>query len=193
MLPVLLVHGIWDTGEKLADIARALERAGCPRTECISLTPNDGSAPLMELARQVASAAEALGDRIDLVGFSMGALISRAYLQRLGGKERVRRFVSIAGPHHGTLWARFARPELRGVRDMRSDSALLRDLASDGDPYGRVEVHTLWTPFDGMIVPPRSSRIERATSERRIPIGMHRWLVNDPRAIAHVVGVLSAP
>jgi len=26
MLPVLLIHGIWDTGAKLADIARALER-----------------------------------------------------------------------------------------------------------------------------------------------------------------------
>lgn len=193
MLPVLLVHGIWDTGAKLAHIAHALEQSGAPRAESISLTPNDGSAALTDLARQVATEAEKLGPKIDLVGFSMGALISRIYLQRLGGRDRVRRFVSIAGPHAGTLWARFAKPELLGVRDMRPGSALLRDLASDADPFGHVEVHTIWTPFDLMIVPPSSSRLATAKSERRIRIGMHRWVVNDARTIAHVLALLSAP
>lgn len=192
MLPVLLVHGIWDTGAKLAAIARALEAAGAPRADAITLSKNDGSAPLLELAREVAAAAEALGPRIDLVGFSMGALVSRAYVQRLGGRDRVRRFVSISGPHDGTAWARFAGPAAHGVRDMRPGSALLTDLARDRDPWGRAEVHTLWTPFDGMIVPPRSSLLPGATSDLRLPIALHRWIVSDPRAIAHVVRVLAA-
>lgn len=191
MLPVLLVHGIWDTGAKLQPMARALERAGAPHAYSMTLSRNDGSAPMLELAREVADAADALGPKIDLIGFSMGALVSRTYLQRLGGRERVRRFVSIAGPHAGTTWARFARPEALGVRDMAPGSALLADLARDADPWGEVEVHTLSTPFDLMIVPPRSSVLPRATSDTRLPIGMHRWLVNDPRAIAHVVRVLS--
>lgn len=193
LLPVLLVHGIWDTGDKLAPMAAALERAGSPRAEPITLSINDGSAPLMELAHEVASAAATMGSQIDLVGFSMGALISRAYVQKLGGRDRVRRFVSIAGPQHGTLWARFARPQARGVADMSPKSALLADLAQDADPWGNVQVHTLWTPLDGMIVPPSSSRLEGAKSDLRIPVVMHRWLASDPRAIAHVVRVLSAP
>ena len=193
MLPVLLVHGIWDTGEKLAPIARALEAAGVPRAECITLSINDGSASMLDLAREVAAAAEKLGPKIDLVGFSMGALVSRVYIQRLGGRDRVRRFVSIAGPHAGTLWARFARPHALGVRDMAPGRALLRDLESDPDPWGEVEVHTLHTPFDGMIVPPRSSVLARAKSNESFRVGLHRWLVNDPRAIAHVVRVLTAP
>ncbi len=192
MLPVLLVHGIWDTGAKLGPIARALSAAGAPATDAITLSRTDGSAPLLELGREVAAAAEALGPRVDLVGFSMGALVCRAYVQRLGGRERVRRFVSIAGPHAGTIWARSAGPRARGVRDMRPGSPLLRDLAGDADPWGEVEVHTLWTPFDLMIVPPRSSRLPRAKSETTLPIALHRWLVTDPRAIAHVVHVLSA-
>ncbi len=191
LLPVLLVHGIWDTGAKLAPMARALERAGVPRAESVTLSKNDGSAPLLELAREIATSAEALGPKIDLVGFSMGALIARAYVQRVGGRDRVRRFMSIAGPHHGTAWARFARAELRGVSDMRPHSELLRDLERDTDPWGSVEVHTLWTPFDLMIVPPRSSRLEGSTSELRLPIALHRWLADDARAIAHVVRVLT--
>jgi triacylglycerol esterase/lipase EstA (alpha/beta hydrolase family) len=193
MLPVLLVHGIWDTGSKLAPIAHALEAAGAPKAECITLSINDGSARLLDLAAEVAKAAEALGPRIDLVGFSMGALVSRVYVQRLGGKDRVRRFVSIAGPHSGTVWARFAAARALGIRDMAPGSALLRELAADPDPWGSVEVHTLWTPFDGMIVPPRSSVLARSRSDRTFPIGLHRWLVTDPRAIAHVVDLLKAP
>ena len=191
-LPVLLVHGIWDTGSKLAPIAHALEAAGIPRALSITLSKNDGSASIMDLAREVAAAAETLGPKIDLVGFSMGALIARTYIQRLGGRDRVRRFVSIAGPQHGTLWARFARPEAIGIRDMAPGSALLADLASDRDAWGDVEVHTLWTPFDGMIVPPRSSSMLGVRSETRVPSLLHRWLVNDPRAIAHVVRILTA-
>jgi triacylglycerol lipase len=189
-LPVLLVHGIWDTGDKLAAMARALERAGAPRTVSVTLSKNDGSVPLRELAKEIAAVAETLGPKIDLVGFSMGALIARTYVQREGGRERVRRFVSIAGPQHGTMWARFSLPSHRGIADMRPGSALLRDLDADADPWRSVEVHTLWTPYDLMIVPPRSSRLRHAQSETVLPVRMHRWLVSDPRAIAHVVNVL---
>lgn len=189
-LPVLLVHGIWDTGDKLAPIAKALERAGVPRTECVTLSKNDGSASMDELAAEIAPIAEQLGPQIDLVGFSMGALVSRSYVQRHGGRDRVRRFVSIAGPHEGTFWARFARPGALGIRDMAPGSAWIRELERDTDPWGACEVHTLWTPLDGMIVPPRSSRLPGSTSDRQIPVLMHRWLVDDPRAIAHVVDVL---
>src|SRR5207342_504947 len=108
--------------------------------------------------------------------FSMGALVARTYVLRLGGRDRVRRFVSIAGPQHGTLWARFARPEAIGIRDMAPGSALLADLASDRAGWGDVEVHTLWTPFDGMIVPPRSSLLPGARSDEQVPVLLHRWL-----------------
>ena len=32
-----------------------------------------------------------------------------------------------------------------------------------------------------------------AASETKLPIAMHRWLVTDPRALAHVAGILMAP
>jgi triacylglycerol esterase/lipase EstA (alpha/beta hydrolase family) len=190
-LPVLLVHGIWDTGQKLAPMARALEAAGVPRAHALTLSKNDGSAPISALAEEVAAAARALGPRVDLVGFSMGALVSRYAVQRLGLRAHVRRFVSIAGPHAGTRMAGFL-PWMAGVRDMRVGSALLAGLAADPDPWGEVEVHVLYTPYDLMIVPATSARLPSTKSETKMPIAMHRWLVTDPRALAHVAAILTA-
>lgn len=193
--PVLLVHGIWDDGERLRSMRRAIERAGLGPVHAIDLVPNDGRAPILELASQVDRAARDLrasagSDRVDVVGFSMGALTTRAFIQRLGGKDLVRRFVSISGPHAGTATA-FALTH-RGARDMRPRSELLRALDADPDPWGPVEVHVLYTPFDLMIVPATSSRLRGARSETRVPVAVHRWMVEDPRALAHVVRILGA-
>lgn len=188
--PVLLVHGIWDTGAKLGSMRRGLERAGLGPVETIDLLPNDGRAPILELASQVERKVRQLGaKRLDIVGFSMGALVARVYLQRLLGKEHVRRFVSISGPHHGTMTA-FALPHL-GARDMRPGSPLLMELAADPDPFGDVEVHVMYTPFDLMIVPATSSRIPSAKSETPLPIPLHRWMIEDRRAIQRVVELLT--
>ena len=191
---VLLVHGIWDTAEQLEPLARAL-RSSEPhrRVESISLKPNDGSATIDVLASQVAEAAAtmaALPERVDLVGFSMGALACRYFVQRLGGRERVRKFVSLAGPHAGT-WTAFATTKA-GAKQMRPDSALLSELATDEDPWGPVEVHSFWTPFDLMILPARSGQLPHARSDERIAVALHRWMISDRRVLRRVCELLSS-
>lgn len=192
--PILLVHGIWDTGAKLASMRRGLEGAGLGPIEAIDLRPNDGRATILALASQVDEAVRALAERsrserVDVVGFSMGALVTRTFVQRLGGKARVRRFVSISGPHAGTAMA-WALP-FAGTREMRPGSELLRALAADPDPWGEVEVHVMYTPYDLMIVPATSSRLPGARSEARMSIALHRWMIEDARAIAHVAALLA--
>jgi triacylglycerol lipase len=143
MRAVLLVHGIWNTGKDFASLRRALEAAGAAAVEAVDLDPNSGAASIEALARQVAEAADRLRqrsaeDRVDVVGFSMGALVTRYWIQRLGGAERVRRFISIAGPQQGT-WLAHLSP-LSGVREMRPGSATLRSLA-DSESWQEVELH----------------------------------------------------
>ena len=193
--PVLLVHGIWDSSSRLAPLAAGLTLRGVHGVHAIDLVPNDGRAPIPELGRLVAREADSLAaregaERVDVVGFSMGALVARWYVQRGGGKERVRRFVSIAGPHHGTLSA-YALP-FAGARDMRPKSALLEDLAADPDPFGDVEVHCLYTPFDLIIVPAKSGVLEGARSVRVFTVPMHRFMITDARVLDHVAAILRA-
>jgi triacylglycerol lipase len=192
-LPVLLVHGIWDQGARFDRMRAGLERAGRGPVAALDLSPNDGTGTIEALASQVEVAAQALleearATQLDLVGFSMGALVSRYWVQRSGGKERARRFVSISGPHHGTLTA-FAMAKA-GVIQMRPESPLLADLERDRDPWGPVEVHTLWTPYDLMIVPAHSSQLRGVREDHRLTIALHRWMITHPRAIERVCSIL---
>jgi triacylglycerol lipase len=188
--PTLFVHGIWDSAARVAPLRQGLEMRGISNVHAFDLVPNTGSATIPELAVQVQAAAEKL-PRFDLVGFSMGALTSRYYLQRLGGLKRVRRFISISGPQAGTLTA-YALPFLRGVQQMRPNSALLQDLARDEHPFGAVDVHTITTPFDLMIVPSTSGELKGSKSHKSFPVKMHRWMITDARVLDHVAQLLRA-
>jgi triacylglycerol lipase len=190
-VPVILVHGIWDTAERIEPLRSGLVLRGIQQVVAIDLQPNNGRAPIPNLAEQVREAVNQLGPsdaQVDLVGFSMGALVSRYYLQRLGGTRRVRRFVSISGPHAGTLTA-YGMP-FEGVRQMRPASPLLADLAADTHPWGPTEVHTVRTPYDLMIVPSSSSELPGSTSQAQFPVKMHRFMIRDARVLDHVARVL---
>jgi len=193
--PVLLVHGLWDSRAIMTPLKKGLERRGIERVHAIDLIPRSGRGSIAELGGIVAREAEAFAERegverIDLVGFSMGALVSRWYVQRGGGKARVRRFVSISGPHHGTLSAHLL--PFAGVRDMRPRSALLRDLEADIDPFGEVEVHCVYTPLDLLILPATSSLLPGARSTRAIKVLLHGLMIFDRRVRDHVAEILRA-
>lgn len=172
----------------------ALERSGASRVGTIDLTPNDGRAPIRDLARQVGEAADAIlretgATQLDVVGFSMGALVTRYWIQKDRGHQRVRRYVSIAGPHRGTVHAWLS--PFAGVRDMRPGSALLQALEGTDAQWGGVEVHCFWTPFDLMIVPARSGVLAGAHSVQQFPVAMHRWMITDPRVLTAVADTLA--
>lgn len=192
-MTTLLVHGIWDSARRLEPLRAGLEARGVRAVQAMDLAPNNGSAPIAALSAQVDLRARAIaaaeGGAIDVVGFSMGALVARHWIQRGGGKRLVRRFVSISGPHHGTLTAH-ALP-LAGARDMRPESALLRDLAADADPFGDVEVHCVYTPWDAMVLPARTAVLPGARSVTAVPVAMHRFMITDPRVLDLVAAILT--
>jgi triacylglycerol lipase len=191
-MAALLVHGIWGDAVQLEPLKRGLERNGVGSVTALSFSPNDGRATIEELGAQIAREVDRLreeGAHVDVVGFSMGALASRWYVQRGGGKEKIRRFVSISGPHAGTLTALAV--GFAGVRQMRPGSDLLRDLASDSDPWGDVEVHALYTPFDLMIVPAVSSLLVGARTTHKVPALLHRFMLSDQRVHAIVAKLLA--
>jgi triacylglycerol esterase/lipase EstA (alpha/beta hydrolase family) len=191
--PILCVPGIFDDGSVMESLARTLESRLKRPTVILELSPADGSVPMAELAQQIRQRAHELalengGQRIDLVAFSMGALASRIYIQEQGGKDIIRTWVSISGPHRGSTWA-FFHPNAGG-RDMRPDSPLLRRLNADPDPWGDVRVFSFWTPWDLMVVPAESSRLPGATNQK-VNVALHPLMLHDPEVAGLVVGALS--
>jgi triacylglycerol lipase len=153
------------------------------------LTPNNGKAGLEVLARQLADFTETNlgGRRFDLVGFSMGGLISRYYMQRLGGAQQVDHFITLAAPHHGTVMAGINR--LPGVLQMRRKSAFIHDLARDQECLRRVKFTSFYTPLDMIVVPGASAEMPQARNVRVWAL-MHPSLILEKRCLRAVARAL---
>lgn len=143
----------------------------------------DPAQQLREFVHEVAR-----GRPVDLVGFSMGGLVCRYYVQRLGGLDRVERLVTIATPHHGTELARLL-PNRAG-RQMQPGSAFLQDLSRDAAVLRKLEFTTLWTACDLVIIPARSSMMPVGRNER-IPALIHPLMVRDRRCLSVVRDALA--
>ncbi len=190
--PVLLIHGIWDTGAIFRPMTRYLKARGWTVHD-LNLTPNNGDAGLDALAQQVAAYIEqtfALGTPLDLVGFSMGGIVSRYYVQRLGGLDRVQRFITLSAPHKGT-WVAFGSFR-QGCMQMRPNDPFLRDLNRDIDILEPLNFTSIWTPLDAMIVPASSSQVAIGR-DVKVWVPLHRDMVTDTRSLAAVAASLAEP
>ena len=189
--PILLIHGIGDT-QRVFDAMVAYLRDRGWAIHCLDLEPNQGQMGLDQLALQICKYVEAhLSDRpFDLLGFSMGGIVSRYYLQRLGGLLKVQRFITLSSPHNGTFTA-YAR-QRPGVKQMRPGSAFLRDLNSTLEDLQQVQFTSLWTPYDLMIVPAHSSRLPLGQMGQ-IPVLAHPLMLRDRRVFEAVATALSRP
>lgn len=191
--PILLVHGINDTIAVFSKMAPYLKGLGWS-VHNFNMIPNNGNCRLDVLAKQVADYVAKTFDPeqpIDVVGFSMGGIVSRYYIQRLGGVERTQRFVSISAPNNGTLTGYLSwRP---GCVQMRPDSEFLQDLNRDAvDILRRLNFTVIWTPYDLMIIPSNSSQMP-VGKEVTVPVRLHSWMLTDDRCLKAVVRALSEP
>ena len=129
---------------------------------------------------------------IDLLGFSMGAVISRTWLQLYGGYRRTRRFVSLGSPQHGTLVAQpWPRVLVPGVADMKVGSALLRQLNSDSSLLRGIDCISFYCPWDLMVIPAWTGVLPVGPIVR-LPVWNHRELIQSPRSLVPVSSHLLA-
>ncbi|MEU8683265.1 alpha/beta fold hydrolase [Streptomyces sp. NPDC048611] len=158
--PVLLLHGFIDNRSVFLLLRRSLHRHGWRHVEALNYSP---------LTCDLRKAAELLGRhveelrsrtghrRVDLVGHSLGGLIARYYVQRLGGDSRVRTVVTLGTPHSGTRIAPLmsAHPL---VRQMRPDSEVIAELSLPA-PNCRTQFVAFWSEEDQVMVPATTARI----------------------------------
>ena len=177
---VVFVHGIWQNESRcFGHLRRKLESCG---VECIapSLLPSDGRDGIEALAQQLKEAIEfrfPQDERFVLVGFSMGGLVARHYLQDLGGVERCDGLVTISTPHHGTRMAYLYFG--KGAAEMRPGSVFLSDLHLGQDRLGKLPIISYRTPSDLVILPSTSS-IWNLAWNIEIPAIMHQTITASP-------------
>lgn len=182
---VVLVHGFLETGALFNVMKHRLEKHGM-KCFVAKLTPTDGRGGLEKLAVSLKKEIDAeFGPDvpINVVGFSMGGVVSRQYLQMLGGAARCRNFITLASPHHGTVMA-WLYPT-KGAADMRPGSRFLANLEKTEGSLGKISVTSYRTPMDMIIVPPSNSIWDRAEN-LEYPVLMHPFMLTNRAVVDDV-------
>jgi triacylglycerol lipase len=179
---VVLVHGIFENGRSYKYMRKHLEKRGFT---CYvpKMVPSDGRGGLENLATNLKEDIDAhfgTNEPINIVAFSMGGLVSRYYLQNLGGATRCKQLITISSPHHGTK-AGWIYPS-KGAEQMRPGSQFLTDLKTTEGNLGKMPVASYRTPMDLIILPPTSSVWERAENIE-YPVILHPLMVTSNRVI----------
>ena len=183
--PIFLVHGLWNNPklfekliEKIKEDEYKLYRPHLPH--------RFGKTSLRQLARDLNSKIEELvGPEIDidLVGFSMGGLISRVWLQNHNGFRRTKRFFSIGTPHLGTYTAQIIPSSfMPGLAEMKRGSRLLSQLNNDLTSLKMVDCTFFYTKWDLMSFPGWQSKLSIGTSYR-IPVLTHKQLITNATSL----------
>lgn len=157
--PILLVHGLVDNRSVFTLLRRTLLRRGFGRVIPVNYSPftQDVGTAAARLARLVEQTCEETGyEKVHVVGHSLGGVVARYYVQRMGGDARVHTLVTLGSPHAGTYAAHLLPSRL--VRQLRPDSELMQELAAPS-PGCRTRFVAFWSDLDQLIVPKRSARL----------------------------------
>ena len=193
--PLVLVHGLLDSPRVFDRLRREL---GDRRPEVLApalplrlgRTPIDLAAA--ELSREIAAAYP--GDTpVDVLGFSIGGVIARTWIQRLGGHQRTRRFISLGSPQQGTITARpWPRRVFKGLADLRQGSALLQELNDNLDTLAAIDCHSFYSALD-LAVLPGWRAVLPIGPRTLLPVATHPQLLRDGAAVQPLARELLRP
>jgi triacylglycerol lipase len=189
------VHGLLDSPAVFDRLLRELGGGrGDPLIPALPLrlgrTPIEDAAE--ELGRWI-TAAWPETTPIDLLGFSIGGVIARTWIQLQGGHRRTRRFISVGSPQQGTLTAwPWPRQLFQGLADLRHGSSLLSALNGDLTALEGIDCHSFYSALDLAVLP--GWRAVLPLGERTLlPVATHPQLLRDPASIRPLARELLRP
>ncbi|GAA2130513.1 hypothetical protein GCM10009760_03120 [Kitasatospora kazusensis] len=194
--PVLLLHGLIDNRAVFTPLRRELHRHGWTHLHALNHSPltADVRAAAVLLGRHVERARRAHSDGpVALVGHSLGGLIARYYVQRLGGDRLVDLVVTLATPHLGTTAALLPNP-FPVTRQLRPGSDLLAELRLPA-PHCRTRFTAIRGELDELVLPGRHAWLHHPdlTAENLlVPGAGHIGLPVHPHALEAVRRALEA-
>ncbi|UQX87855.1 alpha/beta fold hydrolase [Jatrophihabitans telluris] len=192
--PVVLVHGIVDNRAAFAVLRRALRNRGYGRISTVNYSPltSDIRRAAAHLARHVERVCAQSGyEQVFVVGHSLGGVIARYYVQRLGGDARVNTVVTLGSPHAGTQTARLL--PVGVARQLRPGSAVMTELAAPAECRSRFVA--IYSDRDEIVVPHRSAALEHpdlSVTQIKVHRVGHLALLTDQKVAQTVAEALIA-
>ncbi len=170
--PIILVHGYMLRGGVMWLIKQRLKRAGRHQVYIFSYSP-----PWRDIAcfaKQLeAFIAEVIGDptiKVDIVAHSMGGLVSRYYINILGGWQRISNLITLGTPHAGSMLWSFA--VWRCGRQMRPKSPLLNELAQHDHRLQGIKVCSIYSDFDELVIQQESPMLSLPGASNQLVRGV---------------------
>jgi triacylglycerol lipase len=193
--PLVLVHGLWDSPRLFNRLVGRLGRAREPLL-LPHLPHRLGLTRMLPLADRLGRAIEAAygpEQPIDLLGFSMGGVIGRTWIQILGGHRRTRRFISVGSPQQGTITAQPLPSWLvGGIAELKLGSPLIERLNADPTALEGIDCRSFYSPTDQVVVPGWKGvlPVGRCTA---LPPTLHQHILSDPRSLEVLTRELLEP
>jgi len=158
--PILLLHGLIDNRSTFTLLRRALQRRGYGQVLTLNYSPftQDVRTAALRLQRVVEQTCEQTGyERVHVVGHSLGGVVARYYVQRMGGDARVHTLATLGSPHSGTVAAHLLPTRL--ARQLRPGSELMMELAEPAVGC-RTRFVCFWSDLDHLVVPQHRARLD---------------------------------
>jgi len=190
--PVVLIPGWGDVGSRMEPLSQRMQAEGWPAESVYVLNFVNPIGSNIAHADELAVAVDSLLERnpwaseVDIVAHSMGGLASRWYLQN-DGQGKVRRLVTLASPHRGTVASVMAPGP--GGDEMRPGSPFLTQLDSVL-PAG-VEGFTIRSEIETHIIPNESATLP-GVPDTVLCCNMHWTLPTDGPAMEIILNFLSS-
>ena len=187
--PIILIHGLWNTSCIFSLISSKLDEK---EVEYFAPTLNHafGMTSIVELTNlidQLIVEKYGLEQEIDILGFSMGGIIGRYWINKFNGHKRTKRFITIGSPHNGTLTSQLVpKYPFRGISEMKINSSLLRDLANYDYFLNDIDCISFFTYWDLMVFPGWRANLN-VGEKISLNIFKHRNLVRNPEAVERII------
>ena len=160
--PLLLIHGITCNRSVWRSWLPRLVAAGFGPIRATDLEPvfADIEIHAARVERELrALKQQSNGAPVAVVAHSMGGLVARAALRRVGPGV-ISRIITIATPHHGTQLARWF--HWLPLQQMCPESAWLRTLNAAQEEHPATALTSIYSLEDNLIVPARSAVLKHA-------------------------------
>ncbi|MDI1463058.1 alpha/beta fold hydrolase [Catellatospora sp. KI3] len=163
--PVIFVHGYTGSGSNWTTALSVFRAGGFSKLYTYNYnwagSNKVSAAGLRDYVNSVRASTGA--SKVAIVNHSMGGLVTRWYLEELGGSAYVSHVASIAGANHGTTYAGACLINVSCI-EMYPGSLFILDLADGDETPGTAKYGTWYSACDGIIIPYTSTPLSGASN-----------------------------